>query len=265
MGPLPLADRVPGRLSYARAKPGLRGYCWRVAAGSSSIVDTRSTGSTSCTPAGRSASEQRSAQPRRIGKPPVRLWSCGCHGSPPSSSPPSASCLAAAAAPPTTTCRSCRRSSRRCARSRRAASRARSRGSSRRARCTTGSAATRSRASSPTADFDAATRAWTVNVWSGPAGEIATGTVDDLTGKVTSAWTGPQVAWTMARGEDGRLRRQADQLAPGLARLLRGLLRRARRPAAPAVPAQPRPARAALVLGLALVLQRRATSSRACR
>ncbi len=51
--------------------------------------------------------------------------------------------------------------------------------------------------------FDAATRAWTVNVWSGPAGEIATGTVDDLTGKVTSAWTGPQVAWTMARGQPG--------------------------------------------------------------
>ena len=39
--------------------------------------------------------------------------------------------------------------------------------------------------------FDAATRAWTVNVWSGPAGEIATGTVADLSGKVTSAWTGP--------------------------------------------------------------------------
>jgi hypothetical protein len=44
---------------------------------------------------------------------------------------------------------------------------------------------------------------WTVNVWSGPAGEIATGRVDDLTGIVTEAWTGPQVAWTMARGTRG--------------------------------------------------------------
>ena len=51
--------------------------------------------------------------------------------------------------------------------------------------------------------FDAATRVWTVNVWSGPAGEIATGTVDDATGKITTAWTGPQVAWTMARGGSG--------------------------------------------------------------
>jgi hypothetical protein len=44
---------------------------------------------------------------------------------------------------------------------------------------------------------------WTVRVWSGPAGEIATGRVDDLTGHVEEAWTGPQVAWTMARGQPG--------------------------------------------------------------
>ena len=44
---------------------------------------------------------------------------------------------------------------------------------------------------------------WNVHVWSGPAGEIATGRVDDLTGAVTEAWTGPQVAWTMARGGEG--------------------------------------------------------------
>ena len=44
---------------------------------------------------------------------------------------------------------------------------------------------------------------WTVNVWSGAAGEIATGTVDDASGLVTSAWVGPQVAWTMARGSPG--------------------------------------------------------------
>ena len=44
---------------------------------------------------------------------------------------------------------------------------------------------------------------WTVDVWSGRAGEIATGTVDDVTGSVVEAWTGPQVAWKMARGYSG--------------------------------------------------------------
>ena len=44
---------------------------------------------------------------------------------------------------------------------------------------------------------------WTVNVWSGKAGEIATGTVDDGTGAVVDAWTGPQVAWKMGRGYKG--------------------------------------------------------------
>ena len=44
---------------------------------------------------------------------------------------------------------------------------------------------------------------WTVDVFSGAAGEIATGTVEDSTGGVTSAWTGPQVAWQMARGAPG--------------------------------------------------------------
>ena len=44
---------------------------------------------------------------------------------------------------------------------------------------------------------------WTVNVWSGKAGEIATGKVDDSTGSVLEAWTGPQVAWGMARGQWG--------------------------------------------------------------
>ncbi len=44
---------------------------------------------------------------------------------------------------------------------------------------------------------------WTVKVWSGDAGEIATGKVDDRTGDVTEAWTGPQVAWKMARGFEG--------------------------------------------------------------
>ena len=53
------------------------------------------------------------------------------------------------------------------------------------------------------ADFDAATGSWKVRVWSGPAGQVAEGTVDDLTGQVREAWTGPQVAWKMARGGGG--------------------------------------------------------------
>ena len=53
------------------------------------------------------------------------------------------------------------------------------------------------------AEFKDATRSWQVNVWWGKAGEIATGTVDDATAQVTEAWTGPQVAWGMARGGPG--------------------------------------------------------------
>ena len=53
------------------------------------------------------------------------------------------------------------------------------------------------------ASFDKGRRVWTVNVWWGPAGEIATGKVDDTSGAVTEAWTGPQVAWKMARGYPG--------------------------------------------------------------
>ena len=53
------------------------------------------------------------------------------------------------------------------------------------------------------AKFDDLTRDWTVNVFYDPAGEIATGRVDDLGGAVEEAWTGPQVAWPMARGSPG--------------------------------------------------------------
>jgi hypothetical protein len=55
----------------------------------------------------------------------------------------------------------------------------------------------------PTTDATFSLRTWTVNVWSGKAGEVATGVVDDETGVVTEAWTGPQVAWKMARGSPG--------------------------------------------------------------
>lgn len=44
---------------------------------------------------------------------------------------------------------------------------------------------------------------WTVKIWWGAAGEIAQGRVDDATGSVLEAWTGPQVAWGMARGGSG--------------------------------------------------------------
>jgi hypothetical protein len=44
---------------------------------------------------------------------------------------------------------------------------------------------------------------WKVSVWWGAAGEVATGRVDDTSGAVTEAWTGPQVAWKMARGYSG--------------------------------------------------------------
>jgi len=53
------------------------------------------------------------------------------------------------------------------------------------------------------ATFAKATKLWTIKVWAGPAGEVATGRVDDTSGAVTEAWTGPQVAWKMARGSPG--------------------------------------------------------------
>jgi len=55
----------------------------------------------------------------------------------------------------------------------------------------------------PTTDATFSQGVWSVNVWSGKAGEIATGKVDDASGAVTEAWTGPQVAWNMARGAPG--------------------------------------------------------------
>ena len=42
-----------------------------------------------------------------------------------------------------------------------------------------------------------------MKAWSGDAGQIAQAVVEDSTGRVTEAWTGPQVAWKMARGRHG--------------------------------------------------------------
>jgi hypothetical protein len=50
------------------------------------------------------------------------------------------------------------------------------------------------------AEFQRDRRTWVVKAWSGAAGQVAQVTVEDLTGRVTEAWTGPQVAWKMARG-----------------------------------------------------------------
>ncbi|HEU4448423.1 MAG TPA: hypothetical protein VFR63_00405 [Gaiellaceae bacterium] len=60
------------------------------------------------------------------------------------------------------------------------------------------------------ADFDEEARVWTVEVWSSlpDAGQIVLAKVDDASGAVTEAWTGPQVAWKMARGYDGAFGRK---------------------------------------------------------
>jgi hypothetical protein len=53
------------------------------------------------------------------------------------------------------------------------------------------------------ASFDSKTGQWTVHVSNPEAGEIAQGKIEDKTGSVAEAWTGPQVAWKMARGYQG--------------------------------------------------------------
>ena len=50
------------------------------------------------------------------------------------------------------------------------------------------------------ATYEKSYRDWSIGIWSGAAGEVASGRVDDRSGVVTEAWTGPQVAWAMARG-----------------------------------------------------------------
>lgn len=61
--------------------------------------------------------------------------------------------------------------------------------------------------------FDEDTRSWTVKVWSSlpEAGEVAVARVDDASGAVTEAWTGPQVAWKMARGYKGAFGRKINE------------------------------------------------------
>ena len=59
------------------------------------------------------------------------------------------------------------------------------------------------------ASFEADDQVWTVKVWArGEAGQIVLARVEDASGRVTEAWTGPQVAWTMARGYEGAFGRK---------------------------------------------------------
>jgi hypothetical protein len=53
------------------------------------------------------------------------------------------------------------------------------------------------------ADYRSDSRTWLVKVWSGEAGQVAQAVVQDTSGHVSEAWTGPQVAWKMARGREG--------------------------------------------------------------
>jgi hypothetical protein len=55
------------------------------------------------------------------------------------------------------------------------------------------------------ASLDDESGMWDVNVWSSrpDAGQIVEAKVEDSTARVTEAWTGPQVAWKMARGYKG--------------------------------------------------------------
>jgi len=56
---------------------------------------------------------------------------------------------------------------------------------------------------------DEETDLWTVKIWAeGKAGQIVLAKVEDDTSRVSEAWTGPQVAWTMARGSKGSFGRK---------------------------------------------------------
>ena len=64
------------------------------------------------------------------------------------------------------------------------------------------------------ASFDRGEGLWTVKVWApGEAGQIVLAKVEDETARVTEAWTGPQVAWKMARGYEGAFGRAINEPA----------------------------------------------------
>jgi hypothetical protein len=63
------------------------------------------------------------------------------------------------------------------------------------------------------AELDEGAGVWEVKVWSSlpDAGQVALAKVEDASGRVTEAWTGPQVAWKMARGYDGAFGRKINE------------------------------------------------------
>lgn len=61
----------------------------------------------------------------------------------------------------------------------------------------------------PTAYLKGTTQ-WQVSIFARGGAEIGQVTIDDLTGGVLEAWTGYQVAWTMARGYDGAFGRRVN-------------------------------------------------------
>ena len=65
------------------------------------------------------------------------------------------------------------------------------------------------------ATFQKDKSSWEVKVWSTEpdAGQIVLAMVDDTSQRVTEAWTGPQVAWGMARGYKGLFGRQLNKPA----------------------------------------------------
>jgi len=59
------------------------------------------------------------------------------------------------------------------------------------------------------ATYDESDGLWEVKVWApGEAGQIVLAKVEDSNVRITEAWTGPQVAWKMARGYDGAFGRK---------------------------------------------------------
>ena len=64
------------------------------------------------------------------------------------------------------------------------------------------------------ASFERGDGLWTVKVWApGDAGQIVLAKVEDESARVTEAWTGPQVAWKMARGYEGAFGRAINEPA----------------------------------------------------
>ncbi len=65
------------------------------------------------------------------------------------------------------------------------------------------------------AEYDDASGKWTVKIWSDrpDAGQIVLAKVDDLSRYVSEAWTGPQVAWSMARGSKGSFGKKINDAA----------------------------------------------------